>query len=75
MGSCLCATHHRAFDRGLFAIHPVTYEIHVQSGAGDLRLTRPSLDHLKALPTRCARLAMASTTWLAVVIRTRARGR
>jgi len=49
-GLVLCATHHRAFDRGLFDIDPATREVHVRTGAGDLRLTRSSLSHLKALP-------------------------
>lgn len=49
-GLVLCATHHRAFDRGLFAVHPETQEIHFRAGTGDLRVTRASLAHLKALP-------------------------
>lgn len=49
-GLVLCATHHRAFDRGLFGINPETYELDLRRGAGDLRMTRSSLAHLKALP-------------------------
>jgi putative restriction endonuclease len=49
-GLVLCATHHRAFDRGLFAIDPVTRVIQMQSGVGDLGITRTSIAHLKAYP-------------------------
>ncbi len=49
-GLALCATHHRAFDRGLFAIEPSSTTIHVRPNAGDLRITRQSIAHLKALP-------------------------
>jgi putative restriction endonuclease len=38
-GLVLCATHHRAFDRGLFAIEPATLRIVTRDGVRDLRLT------------------------------------
>jgi hypothetical protein len=49
-GLILCATHHRAFDAGLFCINPDTLEIHVSDKAIELRLTQASLKHLKASP-------------------------
>lgn len=49
-GLVLCATHHRAFDRGLYCIHPETLQIYVQKGTGDLHFTRASVAHLKAHP-------------------------
>jgi putative restriction endonuclease len=50
----LCANHHRAFDRGLFCVSPDDYVIHQRDGQLDLRLSRNSLAHLKALPHRDA---------------------
>jgi putative restriction endonuclease len=49
-GLVLCATHHRAFDRGLFCIEPAGGEVNIKVKTSDLRMTRTSLDHLKALP-------------------------
>ncbi|HET6520055.1 MAG TPA: HNH endonuclease signature motif containing protein [Geminicoccaceae bacterium] len=52
-GLVLCATHHRAFDAGLFGIEPVGYGIRVRPGgpsAEALGITRPSLRHLARRP-------------------------
>jgi putative restriction endonuclease len=51
-GLPLCVNHHTALDRGLIAIDPDSKKILVASGhsAGDLNITRKSLDHLTAQP-------------------------
>jgi hypothetical protein len=49
-GLVLCASHHRAFDRGLFCIEPRSGRVEVKLKTGDLRMTRTSLTHLRALP-------------------------
>lgn len=51
-GLVLCATHHRAFDAGLFAIEPRSLRIVPGPGAdaGRLGITRGSLGHLDAPP-------------------------
>jgi putative restriction endonuclease len=38
-GLVLCASHHRAFDRGLFCIEPTTGQVKVGVKSGDLRMT------------------------------------
>lgn len=48
-GLVLCATHHRAFDAGLFAIEPKTFGLefrHHGPTAEDLAIQRKSLQHL-----------------------------
>jgi putative restriction endonuclease len=52
-GLPLCALHHRAFDRGFWAIEPGTYHLAVRPqgpSLDDLRITSTSIDHLPALP-------------------------
>lgn len=52
-GLVLCATHHRAFDAGLFSIHPETLAIHTRPHGPDheaLRITYPDLSHLPKKP-------------------------
>jgi putative restriction endonuclease len=49
-GLVLCATHHRAFDRGLFCIRPDDLVIHTKPGTAELRITKTSITHLKAHP-------------------------
>jgi putative restriction endonuclease len=52
-GILLCATHHRAFDRGLFAIDPNHLRIHTRSNgpsAFQLGITRTDLSHLNRRP-------------------------
>lgn len=52
-GLVLCATHHRAFDKRLFAINPSTLELVFRDEgptASALAVTRPSIAHLPALP-------------------------
>jgi hypothetical protein len=52
-GVLLCTTHHRAFDRLLFAIEPTTLRLTTkQSGPtlSDLRITVDSLSHLTRKP-------------------------
>jgi putative restriction endonuclease len=52
-GLALCATHHRAFDAGLFAFHPTTLAICLRTrgpSAEALGLTRASLVHLRNPP-------------------------
>jgi putative restriction endonuclease len=49
-GLVLCATHHRAFDRGLFCINPDDLTICTKLDALTLRLTRRSITHLEARP-------------------------
>jgi hypothetical protein len=55
-GLALCAVHHRLFDAGLFAIHPVTLAIHTGKNhtLGDLRIIRPEIKHLENRPHRDA---------------------
>jgi len=52
-GLVLCASHHRAFDAGLFAIHPETMAIRCRPGGpspAELMLGFSSLQHLGAQP-------------------------
>jgi hypothetical protein len=52
-GLVLCATHHRAFDKKLFAIDPPTLQLAYRDDGPDassLGVTRPSIAHLPALP-------------------------
>ena len=51
-GLVFCATHHRAFDKGLFAVHPRTREIRYATPASkaSLHVSRESIAHLSALP-------------------------
>jgi len=52
-GLVFCASHHRAFDAGLFGIDPATLAVVWRSHGPemqDLRLTRKSLDHLRRAP-------------------------
>jgi putative restriction endonuclease len=56
-GLVLCALHHRAFDAGLFAIHPGTLEIHYRGGGPDaarLGIRYRALDHPRRKPHRQA---------------------
>jgi hypothetical protein len=56
-GLVLCATHHRAFDGGLFAVHPGTLAVRYRSTgptAADLRITVESLAALTRTPHRDA---------------------
>lgn len=56
-GLPLCTLHHRAFDKGLFAINPETFALvtreHRPSKA-ELGIIRDNLDHLEAKPHRDA---------------------
>lgn len=64
-GLVLCATHHRAFDAGLFSIHPETLAIHTRPHGPDheaLRITYPDLSHLPKRPHVDA-LKWAWDTW------------
>lgn len=52
-GLVLCATHHRAYDAGLFDIEPTTLRIHSQKDGPDLaslRISRLDLRHLRKQP-------------------------
>ena len=50
-GLILCASHHRAFDAGLFKIHPETLDFHFKDkGSKDLKITCKSLQHLPSPP-------------------------
>jgi putative restriction endonuclease len=52
-GLVLCALHHLAYDRGLFAIEPTSLEVHCLPAGPDaaaLRLNRRSLQHLPTKP-------------------------
>jgi hypothetical protein len=51
-GLPFCPTHHRAYDRHLFAVDPTDRSIHTADGvtAADLRITRASIAHLKRQP-------------------------
>lgn len=54
-GLVLCATHHRAFDRGLFFIHPETLDVHAREGGpslGEIGIVRSNIRQLKNLPHR-----------------------
>ena len=56
-GLVLCASHHRAFDLGLFGINPDTFEIRFRTNgpsAEDLRITCPNLSHLPCKPHKDA---------------------
>lgn len=60
-GLILCATHHRALDAGLFAIEPGSLKLRFTTGgpnAQDLRITRPSIAHLRKQPH------VEALTWL-----------
>ncbi len=64
-GLVLCATHHRAFDAGLFSIHPETLVVHTRPQGPDheaLRITCPDLSHLPKRPHVDA-LKWAWGTW------------
>lgn len=52
-GLVLCASHHRAFDAGLFAIEPNTLKVHLSPNVPDkssLLITLPTLEHLPLKP-------------------------
>jgi predicted restriction endonuclease len=49
-GLVLCATHHRAFDRGLFCIKPNDLSICATTSPVSLRLARDSIGHLRGQP-------------------------
>jgi putative restriction endonuclease len=53
-GLPFCPTHHRAYDRHLFAVDPMDLSLHTADGvtASDLRITRTSITHLKRQPHR-----------------------
>jgi putative restriction endonuclease len=55
-GIPLCATHHRAFDAGLFTIHPDTLEVVPQGNLSldELRISASSVDWLPAAPNQTA---------------------
>ena len=56
-GIVFCATHHRAFDKRLFAIDPSSFTIVFAAGIaapGELGIMRDSIQHLPALPHRSA---------------------
>ncbi|HEY3023335.1 MAG TPA: HNH endonuclease signature motif containing protein [Actinomycetota bacterium] len=64
-GLVLCALHHLAYDRGLWAIEPSSLEVRALAGGPDaaqLRLTRGSLGHLPKLPHQDA-LRYAWSSW------------
>jgi putative restriction endonuclease len=64
-GLVLCALHHVAYDRGLFAIEPTSQDVRVLPNgpdAGQLRLTRGSLHHLPWKPHQEA-LIYAWSAW------------
>jgi hypothetical protein len=64
-GLVLCALHHLAYDRGLFAIVPTSLELCVLPAgpdAGELRLSRRSLQHLSRKPHQEA-LNYAWSSW------------
>jgi hypothetical protein len=65
-GLVLCASHHRAYDAGLFAIEPDTLRIVTRAPGPEvarLRLLRPSVQHLSKRPHADA-LAWAWEWWL-----------
>ena len=52
-GLVLCATHHRLYDNGYFAIEPVTLKVVLKkegTKADELRISRSDLKHMKAFP-------------------------
>lgn len=52
-GLVLCASHHRAFDAGLFAIEPSSLRIHTNTRGPDadsLRIDHPTIEHLPKKP-------------------------
>jgi hypothetical protein len=55
-GLVLCASHHRMFDAGLFAIDPSAFDLVVANGmnAEELRITRSDISHLPDKPHRNA---------------------
>jgi putative restriction endonuclease len=64
-GLVLCALHHVAYDRGLFAIEPTSQDVRVLPNGPDavqLRLTRRSLHHLPRKPHQEA-LIYAWSAW------------
>jgi putative restriction endonuclease len=64
-GLVLCALHHVAYDRGLFAIEPTSQDVRVLANGPDavqLRLTRGSLHHLPRMPHQEA-LIYAWSAW------------
>jgi hypothetical protein len=64
-GLVLCALHHVAYDRGLFAIEPASQAVRVLPNGPDsvqLRLTRGSLHHLPRTPHQEA-LIYAWSAW------------
>jgi putative restriction endonuclease len=64
-GLVLCALHHLAYDRGLWAIEPHSLEVRVLPGGPDtvqLRLARGSLRHLPKQPHEAA-LRYAWSSW------------
>jgi hypothetical protein len=64
-GLVLCALHHLAYDRGLWAIEPSSLEVRALPGGPDaaqLRLSRGSLGHLPRLPHKEA-LRYAWSSW------------
>jgi putative restriction endonuclease len=64
-GLVLCALHHLAYDRGLWAIDPSSLEVRALPGGPDaaqLRLTRGSVGHLPKLPHDDA-LRYAWSSW------------
>lgn len=66
-GLVLCATHHRAFDAGLFAVEPGTLALRPRPGGpslAELRVTRASLAGLARPPHREA-LAWRWSRWAA----------
>lgn len=65
-GIVLCATHHRAFDAGLFWVNPDTFDVVAKSGGPSLNeigisvsslVGLPQLPHLEALRWRWRRFA------------------
>jgi predicted restriction endonuclease len=63
-GLVLCATHHRAFDAGFFAVSP-DYELdYLDDGptAQELRVTRETIAHLDRKPHKAA-LEWRWTSW------------
>jgi putative restriction endonuclease len=64
-GLVLCALHHLAYDRGLWAIEPSSLVVELRSGGPDwaqLRITRTSLRHLLKHPHHDA-LQAAWSSW------------
>jgi predicted restriction endonuclease len=59
-GLVLCATHHRAFDAGLFAIEPDTLAVHSRPDGPSLQELRISRSSIAELPRKPHREAL---TW------------